>query len=124
MIASFSIIIARIFMDCRWGCSRMLLKIKTAGAAAAIMLLAGCGMVDGRGDGRLPAPMAVRDYPVKIGRAYQIGGVTYTPADAPEYDEVGYASWFGGAHKGKPTANEEHFRPEGISAAQIGRAHV
>src|SRR3546814_4847727 len=81
------------------------------------MLLAGCGMVDGRGDGRLPAPMAVRDYPVKIGRPYQIGGVTYTPADAPDYDEVGYASWYGGAHKGKPTANGEHFRPEGISAA-------
>src|SRR3546814_11214816 len=82
IIASFSIIIARIFMDCRWGCSRMLLKIKTAGAAAAIMLLAGCGMVDGRGDGRLPAPMAVRDYTVTSGGPYQIGGVTYTPADA------------------------------------------
>src|SRR3546814_5701897 len=25
--------------------------------------------------------------------------------------------WYGGAHKGKPTANREHFRPEGISAA-------
>src|SRR3546814_16649852 len=68
-------------MDCRWGCSRMLLKIKTAGAAAAIMLLAGCGMVDGRGDGRWSAPVAVQDYPVKIGRPYQIGGVTYTPVD-------------------------------------------
>src|SRR3546814_20674303 len=61
--------------------------------------------------------MAVRDYPVQIGRPYQIGGVTYTPADAPDYDEVGYAIWYGGAHKGKPTANGEHFRPEGISAA-------
>src|SRR3546814_11095399 len=86
-------------MDGRWGCSRMLLKIKTAGAAAAIMLLAGCGMVDGRGDGRLPAPMAVRDYTVKIWRPYQIGGVTYTPADAPASDEVGYASWFGASEE-------------------------
>src|SRR3546814_11754419 len=82
-------------MDCRWGCSRMLLKIKTAGAAAAILLLAGCGVVDGRGDGRWSAPVAVQDYPVKIGRPSQIGGVTYTPVDAPAYGEVGYASWYG-----------------------------
>src|SRR3546814_12925989 len=41
----------------------------------------------------------------------------FRSADAPDYDEVGYASWYGGAHKGKPTANGEHFRPEGISAA-------
>src|SRR3546814_19018429 len=109
-------------MDCRWGCSRMLLKIKTASAAGAIMLLAGCGMVDGRGDGRLPAPMAVRDYPVKIGRPYQIGGVTYTPADAPDYDEVGYASWYGGAHKGK-RSDGRRVGKEWVSTCRSGRVH-
>lgn len=57
------------------------------------------------------------DYPVKIGQPYQIGGVTYVPADALNYDEVGYASWYGDEHEGKPTANGESFRPGGISAA-------
>lgn len=80
-------------------------------------------MVDGRGDNRLPGPprrdasRPVVDYPVKIGRPYQIGGITYTPADAPDHDEVGYASWYGGDHEGKPTANGESFRQLGISAA-------
>src|SRR3546814_14826735 len=74
-------------------------------------------MVDGPWYCRWYALVALQDYPVKIWRPYHIGGVTYTPVDAPDYDEVGYASWYGGAHKGKPTANGERFRPEGISAA-------
>lgn len=80
-------------------------------------------MVDGRGDNRLPGPprrdasRPVIDYPVKIGRPYQIGGITYTPADTPNHDELGYASWYGGNHQGKPTANGESFRAAGISAA-------
>lgn len=80
-------------------------------------------MVDGRSDNRLPGPptrnggRAVADFPVKIGAPYTIGGETYTPADTPDYDEVGYASWYGEAHQGKPTANGESFRMEAISAA-------
>lgn len=31
------------------------------------------------------------DYPVVIGPAYSVNGVTYTPEDALNYDEVGYA---------------------------------
>lgn len=31
------------------------------------------------------------DYPVLIGDAYAVGGVTYTPADTLNYDAVGYA---------------------------------
>ena len=44
------------------------------------------------------------DYPVTIGDAYTIGGVTYTPADTLNYDAVGYAhagsegSGISGAH--------------------------
>lgn len=97
--------------------------IRQAIIPGAAMLLAGCGMVDGRGDNRLPGPprrdasRPVVDYPVKIGRPYQIGGITYTPADTPNHDELGYASWYGGNHEGKPTANGESFRTRGISAA-------
>lgn len=83
------------------------------------MLLAACS----GGNERIarPNPPAggrpVADYPVKLGQPYQIGGVTYVPADTLNYDEVGYASWYGDEHEGKPTANGESFRPGGISAA-------
>lgn len=97
--------------------------IKQAAIPAAALLLAGCGMVDGRGDNRLPGPprqgqaRPVSDYPVKIGQPYQVRGIIYTPADVPNLDEVGYASWYGEDHEGKPTANGESFRPNAISAA-------
>ena len=68
-----------------------------------------------------PAPAAtvagVSDVPVKIGDPYTIGGVTYTPADIPDYDDVGYASWYGEELAGQPTANGETFDPAAISAA-------
>ena len=108
-------------MGCQWGFWRMRWTIKQAAVPAAALLLAGCGMEDGRGDNRLPGPprqaWPVSDYPVKIGQPYQVRGVTYTPADVPNLDEVGYASWYGEDHEGKPTANGESFRPGAISAA-------
>ncbi|MHA4837231.1 septal ring lytic transglycosylase RlpA family protein [Sphingopyxis sp. MSC1_008] len=68
-----------------------------------------------------PAPSSavagVADVPVKIGDPYSVGGVTYTPADIPDYDDVGYASWYGDELAGRPTANGETFDPAGISAA-------
>jgi len=92
--------------------------------AGAALLLAGCGSFDGKREvgpttSPTPAPIAsgVADGPVKIGDPYSIGGVTYTPADIPEYDDVGYASWYGDELAGRPTANGEIFDPAGISAA-------
>lgn len=70
--------------------------------------------------GPQPAPTArgpVPDSPVKIGRPYQIAGVWYTPADEAGYDEVGYASWYGEAFHGGPTANGERFDMNDVSAA-------
>lgn len=58
----------------------------------------------------------VSDTPVRIGPAYSVRGVTYTPAAAPAYDMVGYASWYGN-ESGKRTANGEKFRPGWITAA-------
>jgi rare lipoprotein A len=101
--------------------------IKLVGTAAALMLLAGCGSFDGRGDGdkgletappAADAPRAgVNDFPVRIGSPYQVGTVTYTPADVSAYDEVGYASWYGNELAGRNTANGEIFMPSAITAA-------
>jgi rare lipoprotein A len=92
-------------------------------AGAAALLLAGCGSFDGKREGGpnagpTPAPMAVSgDGPVKIGEPYTVAGVTYTPADVTDYDEVGYASWYGEERAGRATANDETFNPGAVSAA-------
>lgn len=88
------------------------------GAAA---LLSSCGMSEGdrqarpgsQGAGR----QAVADFPVKIGKPYQAGGITYVPADIRDYDTLGYATWYGEEHRGSRTANGEAFDPEAVSAA-------
>ncbi len=92
--------------------------------AGAALMLAGCGSLDSKREGgptASPTPAAaatgVADVPVKIGDPYTIGGVTYAPADIPDYDDVGYASWYGEELAGQPTANGEIFDPAGISAA-------
>lgn len=90
----------------------------------AALLLGGCGSFGGKGENgpassAAPAPtsdLAVDTHP-KLGDPYTIGGVTYTPADVADYDDVGYASWYGDELAGKPTANGEIFNPDAISAA-------
>ena len=68
-----------------------------------------------------PRPLAqggmVADEPVTIGAPYSVGGVTYTPEDAPNYDAVGYAGWYGEELQGNRTANGETFVPSAITAA-------
>lgn len=88
--------------------------------AGAALLLAGCGAMGGKGGkvpATAPAPVGVADTPVKFGPPFTIGGTTYTPADIPDYDDVGYAGWVGDELAGRPTANGEPFDPAGISAA-------
>jgi rare lipoprotein A len=92
--------------------------------AGAVLMLAGCGSFDGKRDGGptagpapAPAETLAPDRPVKIGAPYAVDGVTYTPADIADYDEVGYASWYGDELAGKPTANGETFDPAAITAA-------
>lgn len=92
--------------------------------AGAALLLSGCSGLDGKREGgpaASPPPEAARagvaDVPVLIGEPYKIGGVTYTPTDVADYDEVGYASLYGDDLAGKPTANGEIFDPAAISAA-------
>ncbi|HZV17151.1 MAG TPA: septal ring lytic transglycosylase RlpA family protein [Sphingobium sp.] len=74
---------------------------------AVLPLLAACASTSYR---------PVSDTPVRIGKPYQVRGVTYVPAADPSYEELGYASWYG-HESGNMTANGERFRPNGISAA-------
>lgn len=90
--------------------------------AGAALMLSGCGGVDGAHSARsVPNPVAasqgVSDVPVIVGDSYKVGDVTYTPADVMDYDDVGYASWYGDEAAGKATANGEIFDPARISAA-------
>lgn len=98
--------------------------IRLWSAAAALAALTSCGSLTGNGKGDAPttaaaAPLAqnVSDDPVKLGTAYTVGSTTYTPQDTPQYDEVGYASYYGAELAGRPTANGETFNPAGASAA-------
>ena len=57
------------------------------------------------------------NWPVKIGKPYQVAGITYYPADDREYREVGVASWYGpGFHAGS-TANGERYDQDDLTAA-------
>lgn len=100
----------------------MRLPIRSAGAVLCLAALGGCVGGGGQGDApasrpQPPAQSAVSDTPVRIGAPYQIGGRTYTPVDQTDYDEVGYASWYGSELGGQPTANGEAFAPAAVSAA-------
>ena len=81
---------------------------RLASAGALVLMLSACA---GGGGFR-----AVSDTPVRIGPAYSVRGATYVPAAAPDYDRVGYASWYGN-ESGNRTANGEKFRPGWITAA-------
>lgn len=93
-------------------------------ASLWVLMLAACGSVDGASDaatqrpatGAAPTAM-VSDSPVKIGDPFTIDGVTYTPRDVVDYDDVGYASWYGAEFAGRATANGEAFNPAAFTAA-------
>ncbi|MFC3099436.1 SPOR domain-containing protein [Altererythrobacter lauratis] len=66
---------------------------------ASTTALAACGALGGGGPATgllaansLPGNGPQADYPVTIGEPYQIGNVTYRPADVLNYDEVGYVT--------------------------------
>ena len=93
-------------------------------APICALALAACGSVDGSSgiaaqratSGAAPTSI-VSDSPVKIGDPFIIDGVTHTPRDVIDYDDVGYASWYGAEFAGRATANGEVFNPAHFSAA-------
>ena len=69
----------------------------------------------------VPAPTAARALPsrgvYKIGKPYTVAGKTYVPAEDPDYDETGIASWYGDSFHGGPTANGEVYDMHLLTAA-------
>ena len=63
----------------------------------------------------VPAGPAVQG--VKVGKPYQVFGVTYYPADDRGYDKQGIASWYGPTFHEKATANGEIYNQDDITAA-------
>jgi rare lipoprotein A len=95
-------------------------------AVAALATLSSCGSFDGAQDigatqtassNAANEQGAVSDFPVKLGVPYNIGNKTYTPEDVANYDDVGYASYYGEELSGRPTANGEVFIPSAVTAA-------
>lgn len=60
-----------------------------------------------------------RDYMghYKIGKPYEIKGVTYQPQEYENYEEVGQASWYGDDFHGRATANGEVYNMRDKTAA-------
>ncbi|WP_439545331.1 septal ring lytic transglycosylase RlpA family protein [Sandarakinorhabdus sp.] len=57
------------------------------------------------------------NWPVKIGKPYQVAGITYYPADDRDYREEGIASWYGPGFHASSTANGERYDQDDITAA-------
>lgn len=53
----------------------------------------------------------------KVGKPYEIKGITYAPQHEPNYDKMGVASWYGPGFHGKKTANGERFNTHELTAA-------
>lgn len=53
----------------------------------------------------------------KVGRPYTVAGRTYVPAEDPNYEEVGVASWYGPGFHGGVTANGETYDMHRLTAA-------
>jgi len=53
----------------------------------------------------------------RVGKPYQVAGVTYTPEEDRNYRSEGLASWYGDDFHGRLTANGEIYDMEAISAA-------
>ncbi|MDP3403068.1 MAG: septal ring lytic transglycosylase RlpA family protein [Brevundimonas sp.] len=96
---------------------------RVVAVAALVSLLAACASVGGSGGrGRVPeraAPVVTDPAPIVSGtmRRYQIRGRWYQPAEQPDYDVVGLASWYGDQFHGRPTATGERFDMHALTAA-------
>ncbi len=63
-----------------------------------------------------PVRLDPKDF-VKIGAPYKQNGIWYVPANEPDYNETGVASWYGAEFHGKTTSNGETYDMEAITAA-------
>ena len=76
----------------------MRLPVNRASALTLAFVLAACGSGGGDGDAIASTPMMpvgtgpAADYPVVLGQPFVVDGVTYTPEDKLNFDQVGYAT--------------------------------
>jgi rare lipoprotein A len=86
-----------------------------AGSAALALTLSACG---GGPQGK-PSARSPDDGrgAYKVGKAYDIDGKTYYPAENWAYDETGMASWYGPGFHGRQTASGELYDQNATSAA-------
>ena len=86
--------------------------------AAATLTLAACAS-GGKSGTLRDIPVVTDPAPIVSGtmRPYTIRGRTYRPAEQPDYDETGLASWYGRYHHGKPTSSGERFDMNALTAA-------
>jgi len=91
---------------------------RVAAVAALTALLAACAG-GGRVAGGASLPVVTDPAPIVSGtmRPYQIRGQWYRPAEDPDYEEVGMASWYGAQFQGRPTASGERFDMNALTAA-------
>ena len=91
--------------------------IQTARSIAAVTALAalsaGCATTPEDNNVKVPPNAGV----YKVGAPYQIGDTWYYPAEQPDYDETGIASWYGPTFYGRATANGERFDANALTAA-------
>ncbi|RZJ04373.1 MAG: septal ring lytic transglycosylase RlpA family protein [Brevundimonas sp.] len=84
--------------------------------AALLSTTAACA---GFGEGRDRLPVVDDPAPIVSGtmRAYQVRGRWYRPAEQPNYNETGLASWYGPGFDGRATASGERFDQDALTAA-------
>lgn len=81
------------------------------------MLLAGCAETEFVAQTSKNATRGKGVKHFKVGDPYEVNGVVYEPRIDDEYDEEGYASWYGRKFHGRRTANGESFNMDGLTAA-------
>jgi len=86
-----------------------------AGSAALALVLSACG-TGPQGKPTARSPDDGRGA-YKVGKAYDIDGKTYYPAENWSYDETGMASWYGPGFHGRQTASGELYDQNATSAA-------
>ena len=100
--------------------------VRIMAVAVAAMSVAACGTLGfggGRGGevsgGRAAVPVVNDPAPIVSGtmRPYQVRGRWYHPAEQPDYEETGLASWYGDAFNGRPTSTGERFDMHAMTAA-------
>jgi rare lipoprotein A len=106
--------------------------VRLGAAACGCLLLANCSQTNSKLTSRIDPKYGVAASPrviepgqpvpkgggvYRVGRPYQVAGVTYTPEENRSYRNEGLASWYGDDFHGRLTANGEIYDMEAISAA-------